>query len=126
MLSIVGIALLPGRRWKLILLFLGFLWAILHISSNIQKVRRCVEEIRYPKWSQDLIEIFTKPVSLYDPTRECLICFETFEENSKSPRSIKCACTDNIYHEKCLTTWFEKSCSCPVCRKALDEKIHYL
>lgn len=126
MISFFGIAFLSGRRWKLYVLLVFGLWASLYISNNVEKVRQCVEEIKYPRWSHDLIEIFTKRISLYNPTRECLICFDTFEETKESPRSIKCSCTDNMYHEKCLTTWFEKSCSCPVCRKALDEKIHYL
>lgn len=126
MFAFLGIITFPGRVWKIWLLITISIFFLSYFYDNLQKVRHCVEEIKYPRWQKNLIELFTKPVFLYDPDRECLICFDTFEDSKTNPRTIKCSCTDTLYHEHCLTTWFEKSCSCPVCRKALNEKIHYL
>jgi hypothetical protein len=91
-----------------------------------QKIDNCMDEIRFCEWDKNLINIFTTIPTYYNLEAECLICLENFLQSKDRPRKIKCDCTKNVYHESCLTQWFEKNCSCPVCRKSLNEKIHYL
>ena len=43
---------------------------------------------------------------------ECLICLNQFNENDKVSL-IKCG---HVYHSKCLSLWFIKKKSCPICR----------
>lgn len=41
---------------------------------------------------------------------ECIICCDT-----KPDRWIQLTCT-HTYHEKCISTWFDKQTTCPLCR----------
>ena len=43
----------------------------------------------------------------------CSICLENFKEEDKV---ILTECS-HLYHHECLTKWFEKNNSCPICRK---------
>jgi len=49
----------------------------------------------------------------------CCICTENCI--GRSPVCTKCDCV-NIYHKKCLETWFKQKKICPTCRKAFNSR----
>lgn len=53
------------------------------------------------------------PADLVDESnRECCICFEPHSIHEKVCR-LPCA---HIFHVKCIHSWLEKHCTCPICR----------
>lgn len=82
----------------------------------------CIQEIRYFK--EEIIENIEKFITVcsHQNEDECVICMEDFKKNIAY--KIKCPCQSNVYHKSCLLKWFEKECSCPVCRKNICEKIY--
>ena len=47
---------------------------------------------------------------------DCSICMETY--NKQYAIYLPC---DHIYHENCITKWFETSRICPICREEIEE-----
>ena len=45
----------------------------------------------------------------------CVICLNKV---TRFDRWLKCK---HLFHQKCITTWFETSIECPVCRMELDD-----
>lgn len=43
----------------------------------------------------------------------CPICFETFDEHNEVSIIKNC---QHSYHKRCITFWFQKNLSCPMCR----------
>jgi hypothetical protein len=107
-----------------------FLWSFIFVYSYFSLIhsfmKLAMEEIKYPEWNKELLDIFTKSVQFNNnmTKTDCSICMENFE-NNEDLCEINCNC-NSVYHKECIIQWFEKKCSCPLCRKSLDEKIHYL
>lgn len=101
-----------------------FVYSYIYITNRF--VKMALEEIRYPEWNINLIDLFTRKISYNNNIQktDCSICMENFKLNEEL-REINCSC-NSIYHTDCIVKWFEKKCSCPLCRRSLDEKIHYL
>jgi|GEM_PF-2251608 len=49
---------------------------------------------------------------------QCAICLDTFQETVGKVSFGKC---NHLFHEVCLQEWFERSGSCPMCRRLLTE-----
>lgn len=58
---------------------------------------------------KDLLEIES------DISYECNICLEEFKLTEQITL-LSCGCLQ-IYHENCLSNWFERNPTCPTCRK---------
>ena len=111
-------------KFWIFLLISIFIYSYYSLMNSFFKL--ALEEIKYPEWNNDLLDIFTKSIHYQNnmSKTDCSICMENFIHNEKI-REINCNC-NSIYHQKCITQWFEKKCSCPLCRKSLDEKINSL
>lgn len=111
-------------KFWIFLLISIFIYSYYSLMNSFFKL--ALEEIKYPEWNNDLLDIFTKSIRYQNnmSKTDCSICMENFIHNEEI-REINCNC-NSIYHQECITRWFEKKCSCPLCRKSLDEKINYL
>ena len=49
--------------------------------------------------------------------KECIICLEPLTKNQNVSIILKC---DHYYHSKCLSLWFTKKETCPLCNTNLD------
>jgi uncharacterized CHY-type Zn-finger protein len=76
-------------------------------------------------------DIYDDYIELYDNSNlECLICYETTDDNNEYPIIInnnqqifKKNCLCNLTtHIICLNTWLTLKNSCPICRKSIIEK----
>lgn len=123
---ILSVFLIDSKYIRLLIGVMVTIAFLFYCHDMKKKIDSCLAEIRFNEWDKNLMNVFTITPTYYNLEDECLICLENFLDSKDSPRQIKCDCTKTVYHESCLTQWFEKNCSCPVCRKALNEKIHYL
>ena len=48
-------------------------------------------------------------------SQTCAVCLEGTKRNDKR---LKCK---HVFHNKCITTWFETSIECPTCRMEQDD-----
>lgn len=48
-------------------------------------------------------------------SQTCAVCLEATKRNDKR---LKCK---HVFHNKCITTWFETSIECPTCRMEQDD-----
>ena len=48
-------------------------------------------------------------------SQTCAVCLEVTKRNDKR---LKCK---HVFHNKCITTWFETSIECPTCRREQDD-----
>ena len=64
-----------------------------------------------------LIRIVQEKISNYQQNEKgdefCSICLEEFKQNDKII-TLEC---DHYYHKVCITDWFKKETSCPLCRE---------
>ena len=89
---------------------------------RFKNTNEAIQEFSFPK--KEIIhnlDFFLKKCEIFSADKEeCIICMENFEKE-ETVYKIKCPCNGKFYHKQCLSGWFEKSCSCPVCRKNLQE-----
>lgn len=48
-------------------------------------------------------------------SQTCAVCLESTKRNDKK---LKCK---HVFHNRCITTWFETSIECPTCRMEQDD-----
>lgn len=53
-----------------------------------------------------------------DGDTTCVICFDDFQEDDEL-RVLQC---NHYFHDACIRTWFERSVSCPICRRTYNNK----
>ena len=70
-----------------------------------------------------VVEHYDDTLCHRDYDNECFICFEYKTEKGATPINLqvqsiyinKCICKGSI-HKECLTTWFDRNKTCPICR----------
>jgi hypothetical protein len=108
--------------WFALGFFFVVLTGILYLRFTI--IDEAIQELTLPK--QEIlknIDFFLSKIKYSetnDSEKECIICLEDFKK-SETIFKINCNCSSNYYHKSCLKKWFQKNCSCPVCRKNLRE-----
>ncbi len=88
---------------------------------RFRMVNEAVQELTLPKREiLQNIDFFLQKLKFSESLQneECVICMENFDTEN-IPVKINCNCSSNYYHKSCLYNWFDKNCSCPVCRKNL-------
>lgn len=52
----------------------------------------------------------------------CIICLEDIIKNNNQIQLTDCSCKVP-FHNECLEKWFDRSPTCPICRKEIKEKL---
>ena len=112
-----------GKNYSLVF---GFIFCVLvgifYLRFTI--IDEAIQELTLPKKEiLENIDFFLSKIKYCDienDIQECIICMDDFQKD-ETIFKINCNCSSNYYHKSCLKKWFQKSCSCPVCRKNLRE-----
>ena len=81
---------------------------IMSISCLSACCRHCEESPKQPTTLTETI-LFTDIMS----NETCSICLESFAKNEK----ISLLSCNHTFHKQCITEWFKKDTSCPICRQ---------
>eukprot|EP01126_Amoeba_proteus_P025252 TRINITY_DN2522_c0_g1_i13.p1 TRINITY_DN2522_c0_g1~~TRINITY_DN2522_c0_g1_i13.p1 ORF type:complete len:389 (+),score=51.15 TRINITY_DN2522_c0_g1_i13:428-1594(+) len=73
-----------------------------------------------PSWMKPWRYNYWKPVSLAE-NEECVICKCEIEVVGSKLMTTPC---HHVFHEQCLTQWFESKLECPLCRASLPPPFH--
>ncbi len=111
------------NKWIYFTFIITLLFGFFYL--RYKTINEAVQELTLPKKEiLQNIDFFLQKLQVR-PNEECVICLEDFE-SEEDVYKINCTCVSNHYHKHCLQAWFQKNCSCPVCRKNLREPYLHL
>lgn len=113
--------------WRLLLLlFLAwFVCFAVYLCYHIRFLRKALDDIRFSQsdFSHKLKDlVIESPLHEKDEEIECVICMESFDQDTKKAYQLQCPCRNHFYHRSCITDWLLKTSTCPICRVDLKSK----
>ncbi len=95
----------------------------LNYQYDFSNLMNYEQDVRHPVSNDILIHLRVVENSNIPDGLSCPICLESFNTENDTPNndSVVLLPCNHHFHKKCITEWFTRSTTCPVCKQNIDD-----